>query len=1465
MQQELLLKTAFYQVRYKRWRTWKRVLWILSSVVVFVTTYALILPAITMEPDYICGMEAHVHGEDCYSAPEATAVATLICTPDELGLHEHTNDCYNVNGELDCGIADFVLHTHTSDCFDANGELVCTLPEIKAHIHGETCWQQPHIHTDLCYVQQRDQLLCTMEEGSVHTHLDTCFISQDNLICTLPEMAPHTHTAESCFEESKELVCTQPEVEAHTHSDGCYTVETTKICAEEEGENHTHTDACFQTTAVITCSLPETAGHLHSDACYSEPVYTLTCTIEETEGHTHSSVCYETVRVVTCAFEENVAHVHTDSCYICTPVLQCVEPTAEDGAVPVLNCGEQELFPHTHEAACFDQNGDCICGLLQVFEHIHGDTCFVITQEQATEPVLSCGFEEHEHSEICIAKEESDSTVTGDTLIAQGYYCGVAEHLHASEYGCFAEDGTLMCTMAQHEHNWVCELLPADLTAVETAEEWEADLPELQSDLAADLIAVAESQLGYEQSEINYIIENDEQLFYSRYGAWWDEENPYGDWNAKFVSFCLTYAGITDVPLEPETARWPETLDNSGLWNEHDGEFRSIPGDLVFFDTERVGIIANIDSENNQMTVILERNGKVRQRNYALDDADIVGYARIPGNEPSVQIQPQPGEIIMPETFFYEDEWLTMTLSVTGCAALPENAVLPEGEMLPEPALTVRMLDDESNLYYQLFEAAQNHGEEGDLLGLTAMELQFWYGEYQLDTTACAMTAQITLKETLLAPPMQTYSLRAAVPTPAPEAENGVEVAVIQADGTAITGTDTAFFETGAPSPTMTFAVTNNVIAVATTTTANPHFTVQYYANLERASTRGDAELTVIDTSGGNLPGNGNTALPTKNLYLDAVGGGKYKLATQTVLSQVYSDKTYQYITAPNLLYFNQLYENAHYDLKEIWILNEGASTTSLNRGDWTIYSDLSNIHFTNREQSASNGTMILIEDNTVIRLVYDTTSSIYNNAALFHDYDISDGSRATGTYTYNGKTYDYILTQTTEYGINSAANYSGAGTKLAFGNHNAGTNFGTLTWNQNELNKYNNRSLKGCTFGLATGLDAAGHVQYASGVIAPKLFNDGPAIGKTSFDQYSLDFDRVGDTYTLSAVQGTNAANLQYFNNPNDGTKTHTSIFTNNFWPMDAASTWGAAGHDMKFGSYLTEFNRLRNTVSRLNCLPKSDDGLDHNSYFGMQYSVQFKLTENYVGPLEYYFFGDDDMWVFLDGQLVCDIGGVHSSVGEYVNLWDYIKKGSSGTHTLSFFYTERGASGSSCYMQFTLPSVSSLTPEQNTGHLRVEKESVGAVPDLEQEFTFDIHFKDADGNHLPDDYAYTRYRSDGTVVETDIILFDGGSFKLKHGEYIIVKYLPIGTVYTVEERQGSGVYSVTVGDEATATATGTIATKMATEIVRYTNTFYYALPETGGGGAMAYRLMGSGMLLTLPILYAAKRRYRGRRVNGG
>lgn len=62
------------------------------------------------------------------------------------------------------------------------------------------------------------------------------------------------------------------------------------------------------------------------------------------------------------------------------------------------------------------------------------------------------------------------------------------------------------------------------------------------------------------------------------------------------------------------------------------------------------------------------------------------------------------------------------------------------------------------------------------------------------------------------------------------------------------------------------------------------------------------------------------------------------------------------------------------------------------------------------------------------------------------------------------------------------------------------------------------------------------------------------------------------------------------------------------------------------------------------------------------MSYSVDFTIDDGYCGPLNYLFYGDDDMWVYLDGKLVADIGGVHSSVGIYVDFWDYIEKGTEG-----------------------------------------------------------------------------------------------------------------------------------------------------------------------------------------------------------
>lgn len=100
-----------------------------------------------------------------------------------------------------------------------------------------------------------------------------------------------------------------------------------------------------------------------------------------------------------------------------------------------------------------------------------------------------------------------------------------------------------------------------------------------------------------------------------------------------------------------------------------------------------------------------------------------------------------------------------------------------------------------------------------------------------------------------------------------------------------------------------------------------------------------------------------------------------------------------------------------------------------------------------------------------------------------------------------------------------------------------------------------------------------------------------------------------------------------------------------------------------------------------------KSDDG-NHNYFFGMRYDVTFKIGD-YVGPLNYTFTGDDDLWVVLDGKkIVIDLGGIHQAAKKEVNLWDYVKHKDENEHTLTILYMERGAYESNCQMEFTLPS---------------------------------------------------------------------------------------------------------------------------------------------------------------------------------
>lgn len=147
----------------------------------------------------------------------------------------------------------------------------------------------------------------------------------------------------------------------------------------------------------------------------------------------------------------------------------------------------------------------------------------------------------------------------------------------------------------------------------------------------------------------------------------------------------------------------------------------------------------------------------------------------------------------------------------------------------------------------------------------------------------------------------------------------------------------------------------------------------------------------------------------------------------------------------------------------------------------------------------------------------------------------------------------------------------------------------------------------------------------------------------------YKLVFDQTGDSYKLKKVIDENGQQC--------------AEAGNNFFPLDK--------------------------VPRR----EDSDNSDHNYFFGMRYDVTFKIGD-YVGPLDYTFTGDDDLWVVLDGEhIVIDLGGIHQAATKKVKLWDYVtdeygKIDKEKEHTLTILYMERGAYESNCQMEFTLPS---------------------------------------------------------------------------------------------------------------------------------------------------------------------------------
>lgn len=352
-------------------------------------------------------------------------------------------------------------------------------------------------------------------------------------------------------------------MEEHVHTDDCYTEEL--VCGYEEGEPEDPDSA-----AAVDPEPPTEEPEAEPEEPEPEEI--------EPEVHHHTADCYETVLV---EHEE-------------------------------LTCGEEE---HTHDETCpvDPDTGDFLCGFE---EHTHTDDCF--TTETETEEKLVCGYEEGEVLSDGTAADDDgiaalEDTNTTTSVAEDSSSEAVSEPvLHHHTEACYEK--VLTCTIPEHTHTLACL---ADYSAdVETDDDWEKYSVGLSDNWNEALLAVAQEQLGYKESEKNF--QTDEALgdiidvhHYTRYGAFYG--NPYADWDVAFIAFCQHYAGIpkTEIPQRLGLEALRADMDTMGfayLTEGEDAAYEAIPGDVVTYhkngtaDDETIGIVETVGDDS--LTVI---------------------------------------------------------------------------------------------------------------------------------------------------------------------------------------------------------------------------------------------------------------------------------------------------------------------------------------------------------------------------------------------------------------------------------------------------------------------------------------------------------------------------------------------------------------------------------------------------------------------------------------------------------------------------------------------------------------------------------------------------------------------------------------------------------------------------------------------------------------------------------------------
>ena len=350
-----------------------------------------------------------------------------------------------------------------------------------------------------------------------------------------------------------------------------------------------------------------------------------------------------------CGHEE---HKHDESCY--ERQLICV---LEEGAEKELEVVTEEVTVvtkeqvlvdagHTHEEACYEEETVLICDI----EEVEAKEAVV---DEETGEVIEEAVEGHTHDESCyevvetlVCEEEEREAVyeeqeveTVETIEKESVV-EVAGHKHTDE--CY--ESVLVCTIEEHEHEDICF---SNKEAVEEVSDWEKTLPEakeMKENPSEDIVLVAASQVGYKESEENFVMVDGQRKGYTRYGAMFGKA--YEDWNAMFVQFCMHYAGVNEKSMKGDTdiSKWIEEAQKKEVFFAADAEgFQAKAGDIVFFEKkendEKVYTVGIVEEVNEKRIIVIEGDddNEVVRNKYDVEDKEIKGYAVLPEKAEEVE------------------------------------------------------------------------------------------------------------------------------------------------------------------------------------------------------------------------------------------------------------------------------------------------------------------------------------------------------------------------------------------------------------------------------------------------------------------------------------------------------------------------------------------------------------------------------------------------------------------------------------------------------------------------------------------------------------------------------------------------------------------------------------------------------------------------------------------------------------